>query len=254
MPTRTPLRGEIWYIKLPTDPPGKGGRPVVIVSVDARNRHERATTVMVISHHLHSQRKSHACLFRSGRDWLAGTIRRAGRECNRCPKRQFARATRPHAAGKQYSHLRNGRQNTVSHGLPITWPGLCKTACPCRIKWQRCRPLPNSFRSNSAHRSECPSQTGCGRRLRSAITSTTLRSSPADSVCTPSASRRNVPTSASAGITRLPRSCCWAISAPAAVDSVRCLRVGPKPSTGTNPAASPKRSPRSALSMPSSPA
>jgi mRNA-degrading endonuclease toxin of MazEF toxin-antitoxin module len=30
------------------DPPGKGRRPVVIVSLDARNRHERADTVLVV--------------------------------------------------------------------------------------------------------------------------------------------------------------------------------------------------------------
>jgi mRNA-degrading endonuclease toxin of MazEF toxin-antitoxin module len=44
---RPPLRGEIWFVKLPTDPPDKGARPVVIVSVDQRNRHEKADTVLV---------------------------------------------------------------------------------------------------------------------------------------------------------------------------------------------------------------
>jgi mRNA-degrading endonuclease toxin of MazEF toxin-antitoxin module len=44
---RTPLRGEIWYVKLPTDPPDKAARPVVIVSLDARNRHPGASTVLV---------------------------------------------------------------------------------------------------------------------------------------------------------------------------------------------------------------
>jgi mRNA-degrading endonuclease toxin of MazEF toxin-antitoxin module len=44
---RTPLRGEIWYVKLPTDPPEKAVRPVVIVSLDARNRHPGASTVLV---------------------------------------------------------------------------------------------------------------------------------------------------------------------------------------------------------------
>ena len=43
-----PLRGEIWFVQLPLNPPEKGRRPVVIVSVDARNRHERADTVLVI--------------------------------------------------------------------------------------------------------------------------------------------------------------------------------------------------------------
>ena len=45
---RIPLRGEIWFIQLHTDPPEKGRRPVIIVSLDARNRHERADTVLVV--------------------------------------------------------------------------------------------------------------------------------------------------------------------------------------------------------------
>jgi mRNA interferase MazF len=43
-----PRRGEIWFVQLPTDPPTKGKRPVVIVSLDGRNRHEHADTVMVV--------------------------------------------------------------------------------------------------------------------------------------------------------------------------------------------------------------
>jgi mRNA interferase MazF len=45
---RTPARGEIWLVQLPVDPPEKGRRPVVIVSLDARNRHERANSVLVV--------------------------------------------------------------------------------------------------------------------------------------------------------------------------------------------------------------
>ena len=45
---RPPLRGEIWFVQLPVDPPDKGRRPVVIVSLDARNRHERADTVLIV--------------------------------------------------------------------------------------------------------------------------------------------------------------------------------------------------------------
>ena len=45
---RFPQRGEIWFVKLPTDPPEKSHRPVVIVSIEARNAHERATTVLVV--------------------------------------------------------------------------------------------------------------------------------------------------------------------------------------------------------------
>ena len=43
-----PLRGEIWFAHLPTDPAAKGRRPVVVVSGDTRNRHERASTVLVV--------------------------------------------------------------------------------------------------------------------------------------------------------------------------------------------------------------
>ena len=43
-----PRQGEIWFVKLPTDPPDKDPRPVVVVSLDARNRHPRAKTVMVV--------------------------------------------------------------------------------------------------------------------------------------------------------------------------------------------------------------
>jgi|ERR1700674_65231 len=45
---KPPLRGEIWFLQLPVDPPEKGRRPIIIVSLDARNRHERADTVLVI--------------------------------------------------------------------------------------------------------------------------------------------------------------------------------------------------------------
>lgn len=44
---RMPSRGEIWFAQLATDPPQKGRRPVLIVSSEARNRHERADTVLV---------------------------------------------------------------------------------------------------------------------------------------------------------------------------------------------------------------
>ena len=44
---RNPLQGEIWFVQLPTDPPDKGRRPVVIVSLNERNRHPRADTILV---------------------------------------------------------------------------------------------------------------------------------------------------------------------------------------------------------------
>jgi len=43
-----PKRGEIWFVKFPSDPPEKSPRPVVIVSVDARNQHPRAETILAV--------------------------------------------------------------------------------------------------------------------------------------------------------------------------------------------------------------
>ena len=47
-PPRLPSRGEIWWANLPTDPPEKGRRPVIIVSPDGRNHHPRANSVLVV--------------------------------------------------------------------------------------------------------------------------------------------------------------------------------------------------------------
>lgn len=43
-----PLRGEIWFVPFPSDPPGKLDRPVVIVSPNGRNQHPKAETVLVV--------------------------------------------------------------------------------------------------------------------------------------------------------------------------------------------------------------
>ena len=43
-----PKRGSIWFVRYPTDPPGKGPRPVLIVSIDARNQNDNADTVLVV--------------------------------------------------------------------------------------------------------------------------------------------------------------------------------------------------------------
>ena len=45
---RSPRRGEIWFVQLPTEPAKKNRRPVIVVSLDVRNRHERASTVLVV--------------------------------------------------------------------------------------------------------------------------------------------------------------------------------------------------------------
>jgi mRNA-degrading endonuclease toxin of MazEF toxin-antitoxin module len=43
-----PSQGEIWVIKLPTEPPDKGFRYVIVVSSNAQNHHPRASTVVVV--------------------------------------------------------------------------------------------------------------------------------------------------------------------------------------------------------------
>jgi mRNA-degrading endonuclease toxin of MazEF toxin-antitoxin module len=47
-PLPEPRRGEIWDVDFPSDPPGKGPRPVLIVSTNLRNRHPKALTVLVV--------------------------------------------------------------------------------------------------------------------------------------------------------------------------------------------------------------
>lgn len=47
-PIKTPQRGEIWFTHGPHEPLEKPPRPVVVVSVEERNRHPRAETVLVI--------------------------------------------------------------------------------------------------------------------------------------------------------------------------------------------------------------
>lgn len=44
---RPPRRGEIWWTQFPTDTAGKK-RPALIVSIDPRNAHPRAETVLAI--------------------------------------------------------------------------------------------------------------------------------------------------------------------------------------------------------------
>lgn len=41
-------RGEIWFSQLSVDPSDKRHCTVVVISLDARNRHERADTVLVV--------------------------------------------------------------------------------------------------------------------------------------------------------------------------------------------------------------
>ena len=68
---RYPLRGEIWWMPFPTDPPGKGRRPVIIVSPNFRNRHPNAGTLLVVPLSTSIQKLSPAhLLLRSGETGL----------------------------------------------------------------------------------------------------------------------------------------------------------------------------------------
>jgi mRNA-degrading endonuclease toxin of MazEF toxin-antitoxin module len=62
-PSRAPVRGEIWFGKMPTDPPEKSPRPLIIVSLNARNRNERADTVLVVPLTTSIHRDSPGCVF-----------------------------------------------------------------------------------------------------------------------------------------------------------------------------------------------
>jgi len=48
MPPHRASRGEIWFLQSPNDPPGKGPRPVIVVSSEARNIRDSADTVLVV--------------------------------------------------------------------------------------------------------------------------------------------------------------------------------------------------------------
>src|ERR1700750_2498060 len=60
----TPLRGEIWFVRIPVYPRDKGLPPVLIVSTNERNRHPRANTVLVapLSTSIHRQAPTHMLL------------------------------------------------------------------------------------------------------------------------------------------------------------------------------------------------
>ena len=65
-----PIRGEIWWVHFPFDPPDKH-RPAVIVSPNARNSHPRALSVLAVplSTSIHNLAPTHM-LLRSGETGL----------------------------------------------------------------------------------------------------------------------------------------------------------------------------------------
>jgi mRNA interferase MazF len=81
VPLRRASRGEIWFAQLPTDPPEKGRRPVIVVSSEARNRRDSADSVLVIplSTSVHkADNPVHLLLFAGETGLTADSIARAG--------------------------------------------------------------------------------------------------------------------------------------------------------------------------------
>ena len=93
MPVEATLRGEIWLVKLPTDPSDQAPRPVVIASTNARNVHPRADTVLVIPFfYFNSKRCTHSSISVSGRNRLGGFGSEGGGR-NRGPKGELVKTT-----------------------------------------------------------------------------------------------------------------------------------------------------------------
>lgn len=68
-------------MQLPTDPPEKGRRPVIVVSSEARNRRDSANTILVIplSTSVHkADNPSHLLLLAGETGLMADSIARAG--------------------------------------------------------------------------------------------------------------------------------------------------------------------------------
>ncbi len=81
VPLRRASRGEIWFVQLPTDPPEKRRRPVVVVSSEARNRRDSADSVLVIplSTSVHrADNPAHLLLLVGETGLTADSIARAG--------------------------------------------------------------------------------------------------------------------------------------------------------------------------------
>jgi mRNA-degrading endonuclease toxin of MazEF toxin-antitoxin module len=114
---RLPLRGEIWWVHFAFDSPGKN-RPAVIVSIDARNRHPRATTVLAIplSRSTHKPALTHL-LLKAGETGL--------REDSVAWAENIATITRDQLVGKVEGH------RLVSHTRICQLSQLVKLAMGC---------------------------------------------------------------------------------------------------------------------------
>src|SRR5258708_16743409 len=89
-----PSQGEIWVIKLPTEPPDKGLRYVIVVSSNAQNHHPRASTVVVVP--IGTTLRQNACLqLTPGQPALAQTPEVWGNGITTLPKRALSPPPRP---------------------------------------------------------------------------------------------------------------------------------------------------------------
>lgn len=115
---RFPMRGEIWWTSFHADPPEKGRRPVIIVSPDGRNRHERSTTVLVIplSTSVHKLGPAHL-LLRSGETGL-------GMDC-------AAQADNISVVIREHLHEPRPGQRILSNTAICLLAGLVKIAMAC---------------------------------------------------------------------------------------------------------------------------
>ncbi len=114
-----PQRGEIWFTKMPTDPPEKGRRPVVIVSINARNNHPRANTVLVIplSTSVHKEQIATHLLLEPGQTGLR--------------ERVVAKAEDVSAIGKEHLEPARNRMRQLSSRQVCDLAQMVETAMGC---------------------------------------------------------------------------------------------------------------------------
>ena len=115
---RLPSRGEIWWANLPTDPPEKGKRPVIVVSPDGRNHHPRSNSVLVVplSTSVHLPRPAQL-LLRMGETGLAAD--------------SAAQADNVTTVRRESLSEPRAQQRKLSHGKVCELAALVRTAMGC---------------------------------------------------------------------------------------------------------------------------
>jgi mRNA-degrading endonuclease toxin of MazEF toxin-antitoxin module len=104
---------------MPTDPPEKGRRPVVIVSINARNSHPRANTVLVVplSTSVHKDQIATHLLLEAGQTGLQ--------------ERVVAKAEDVSAIGKVYLEPARDRLRQLSSAQVCDLARMVATAMGC---------------------------------------------------------------------------------------------------------------------------